>query len=191
MKKNLIVLLAVMITGMFSCKKEGPPGLDGQDGLNGSVPYVYYIDIPLNAFTREAYNGAWNTYATIGGLPIRDQDLAMVYVNLNSDGGDGDNYWQALPYIEYIGNTDVFIQHSFGIMDFNDDTGNNAYLEGDLMLSLTTSDGADPYDVMNSTALLKYNIFVIEGVEGKKATLPKHVDKNNISEVREYVKSIK
>ena len=81
----------------------------------------------------------------------------MVFVNLSSD-GNGDNYWQALPYNEFVNNTDFYIQHSFGIMDIDDDTGNNNYLAGDVMFSLRASDGYAPYDNMNSDALLLYNV---------------------------------
>lgn len=193
MEKKLIILIAVIITGIFSCGKVGPAGPEGppgRDGLDGATSYVYYFNVPLSDFVNESYNNSWNAYGYIDGVTIMLEDLVMVYVNLSSD-GNGDNYWQALPYIEYIGTTDVFIQHSFGIMDIDDDSGNDYYQAGDIMFSLITSDGFPPYDDMNSDALLKYNVYILKGQEGKKAKLPKHVDLSKKSEVEKYFKSLK
>lgn len=199
MKKYLVAFIAIILVGMVSCTQIGPTGpagrdgidgADGTDGTNGSTPLVYYFDIQLNDFIYESYNESWNAYAHINDFTIIMTDLVMVFVNLNSDGGDGDNYWQAMPYSEFITDS-IFIQHSFGIMDINDDSGNNNYLKGDIMFSLRASDGLAPYNDMNSTALLLYNVYIIEGQEGKKAQLPDYVDPNDRDQVKKYVEGLK
>lgn len=166
----------------------GPNGLDGTDGTS---PKVYYFDVPLNTFIFQSYNNSWQSFNYITDVTLTDYDLVMAFVNLSSD-GNGDNYWQALPYIEYIDDsTDFYIEHGYGIMDIDDDSGNNNYLAGDIMFSLITNTGADPYTNMNSTALLKYNVYVIRGTQGKKAELPKSVDRKNKSEVEAYINELR
>ena len=193
MKKTLIVSLILIVAGMSSCTKEGPMGprgYDGRDGADGATPLVYYFDMPLSSFMYESYNEAWNTYSYINGYTITVTDLVMVFVKLSSDGG-GDNYWQALPFNEFLYNTDFYIQHSFGIMDIDDDTGNNNYLKGDIMFSLRASDGYAPYDNMNSDeAMLLYNVYILQGTEGKKAELPVGINPNNREEIEQYVLSL-
>jgi len=202
MQKVHILLAIIVVFGMFSCTKVGPMGpqgepgqngangQNGEDGEDGTSPAVYYFDVPLNNFQYESYNESWNSYYYIEGLTINITDLVMVFVNLSND-GNGDNYWQALSYNEFINNTDFYIQHSFGIMDIDDDTGNNNYLKGDIMFSLRASDGFAPYDDMSSDALLLYNVYVIKGVEGKKAQLPDGLNPNNREDVKKYVSNLK
>ena len=197
MKKNLVVFIIMLAVGLSSCTTAigptgpaGRDGIDGRDGTDGSTPLVYYFDIPLKNFIYEDYNESWNAYAYINNLTLINTDLVMIFVNLNSDGGAGDNYWQAMPYNEYFDNTGFYVQHSFGIMDIDDDSGNDNYLKGDIMFSLRASDGLAPYDDMNSEALLKYNVYVLFGEEGKKAQLPDYVDVNNRDEVKKYVESL-
>ena len=179
--KYTFSLLVVATLLMSGC---GTDGKDGTDGT-GETPKVYYFDIKLNQFMLQGYNSSWVTYSFIKDVTITDMDLVMVFVNLSSDGG-GDNYWQAMPHNEYVDNYDFFIEHSFGIMGMDDDTGNNNYLAGDIMFSLRTNTGDAPYNPMNSTSLLKYNVYIIKGTQGKSAKLPESVDKNNRFEVEEY-----
>ncbi len=199
MKKIHIVLAIIVIFGMMSCNKTGPMGPQGNTGRNGengangtdgTSPKVYYFDVPLSNFIYESYNESWNAYSYIADFTINITDLVMVFVKLSSD-GNGDNYWQTLPYNEFLNNTDFYIQHSFGIMDIDDDTGNDNYIVGDVMFSLRASDGYSPYDDMSSDALLLYNVYIISGVEGKKAQLPSGVNPNNRNEVDKYVLSLK
>ena len=193
MKRTFIVSLIIVASVMSSCTKEGPMGprgADGRNGTDGATPLVYYFDIPLSSFMYESYNEAWNTYSYINGYTISVTDLVMVFVKLSSD-GNGDNYWQALPFNEFLYNTDFYIQHSFGIMDIDDDTGNNNYLKGDIMFSLRASDGYAPYDNMNSDeAMLLYNVYILSGTEGKKAKLPEGINPNNRNEIEQYFASL-
>jgi len=198
MKKNLLLILVVVSVIFSSCYKEGPvgpsgprgnDGRDGTDGTSGETSKVYYFDIELNKFQSEGYNSSWITYSYIDNVTITDNDLVMAFVNLSSD-GYGDNYWQAMPHNEYVDNSDFYIQHSFGIMGMDDDTGNGDYLAGDIMFSLRTNTGVAPYNPMNSTALLRYNVYIIKGTQGKSAKLPEYVDKNNRAEVEAYCKEL-
>jgi len=195
MKKNLLLILVAISVIFSSCYKEGPVGPsgprgnDGKDGVDGETSKVYYFDIELNKFKPQSYNSSWITYSYIDGVTITDNDMVIAFVNLSSD-GNGDNYWQAMPYNEYVDNSDFFIQHSFGIMGMDDDTGNNEYLAGDIMFSLRTNTGVAPYNPMNTTALLRYNVYIIKGTQGKSAKLPEYIDKNSKSEVDAYCKSL-
>lgn len=199
MKKFGLFLSVVLLTSVFGCVKVGPmgpagpqgiQGVPGQDGEDGAIPFVYYFDIPLQNFIYESYNETWNAYGYINDYIIQPTDLVFAYVKLSSD-GNGDNYWQPLPYNEYFNNTGFYIQHSFGIMDIDDDTGNNNYLAGDLMFSLRASDGYAPYEDMSSDALLMYNVFIVTGMEGKKASLPTDLDVNDRDEMKKFVESLK
>lgn len=202
MRKYLVLLLVVTGLILTSCYKEGAPGpvgpqgenglngANGQNGQNGESPKVYYFDVQLKQFTSQGYNSSWITYSYVDGITITDNDLVMAYVNLSSD-GNGDNYWQAMPHSEYVDNGDFFIQHSFGIMGINDDSGNNNYLAGNIMFSLRTNTGVAPYLNMNTTSLLKYNVYIIKGTIGKKAQIPTFVDVNNKIEVEAYVESLR
>lgn len=199
MKKLSFFLIAALVLTTIGCEgpmgPQGPQGvqgvpgqngINGVDGADGAIPNVYYFDIPLHNFIYESYNEAWNAYGYINGITIQITDLVLVYVNLSSD-GNGDNYWQPLPYLEFFNNTGFFVQHSFGIMGIDDDTGNNNYLAGDLMFSLRASDGYAPYDDMSSDALLLYNVFIVQGQEGKKAVLPDNIDINDRDQVYQYL----
>jgi len=194
MKKNLLLILVTISIIFSSCYKEGPVGpsgprgRDGNDG-NDATSKVYYFDIELNQFKSQSYNNSWITYSYIDDVVITDLDMVMAFVNLSSD-GYGDNYWQAMPYNEYVDNSDFYIQHSFGIMGIDDDTGNDDYLQGDIMFSLRTNTGVAPYNPMNSEALLKYNVYIVKGSQGKSAELPEYVDKNNRDEVAAYCKEL-
>lgn len=202
MKTKLFFLLISASLILTSCYKEGPAGpvgpsgqdglngTNGTDGTNGATPKVYYFDIPLNQFIPQSYNSSWQAYSYINNVTLSNNDLVMVFVNLTSD-GYGDNYWQALPHNEYVDNSDFYIEHSFGIMGINDDSGNNYYLAGDIMFSLRTNTGVAPYTNMNSTALLLYNVYVIRGTQGKKAEFPNYVDRTKKSEVDAYINKLK
>lgn len=199
--KQLKLIIAILITiNTLSCSKgdpgpqgpAGPPGINGQNGTNGadgSIPKIYYFDIPLKKFIHQNYNSSWNTYAFIKNYTIQETDLVIAYVNLSSD-GNGDNYWQQLPYTEYLDNSNFSIQHSFGIMNINDDSGNNLYKNKDIMFALRTPAGQPPYTNMNSDALLKYNIYIIKGMKGKKAKIPENINTNNINELKKYINNI-
>ena len=198
MKKNLLLILVVVSVIFSSCYKEGPvgpagprgsDGQNGADGRDGETSKVYYFDVELNKFKPQIYNSSWVTYSFINNIVITNKDMVMAYVNLSSD-GNGDNYWQAMPHNEYVDNSDFFIEHSFGIMGMDDDTGNDEYLAGDIMFSLRTNTGVAPYNPMNTTALLRYNVYVLKGTQGKSAELPEYVDRNNKSEVEAYCKSL-
>ena len=195
MKKNILFILVAVSVIFSSCYKEGPvgpigpKGEDGKDGVDGETSKVYYFDIPLNQFKPQTYNSSWVTYSYIDGVTISDYDMVVAFVNLSSD-GYGDNYWQAMPHNEYVDNSDFFIQHSFGIMGMDDDTGNNEYLAGDIMFSLRANTGVAPYNPMDSPALLRYNVYVLKGTQGKSAKLPDTIDKNNKDEVEAYFKSL-
>ena len=194
MKTKLFLVLVAVSVILSSCYKEGPVGpsgprgADGRDG-NDATAKVYYFDIQLNQFKSQGYNNSWVTYSYINNVTITDNDLVMAFVNLSSD-GNGDNYWQAMPFNEYVDNSDFYIEHAFGIMGMDDDTGNNDYLAGDIMFSLRTNTGVAPYNPMNSTALLKYNVYIVKGSQGKSAKLPEYVDKNNRAEVEAYCKKL-
>jgi len=201
--KNYIIILLLSLGVLTSCTKVGPTGpmgpsgRNGQDGsqgeagADGSIPKVYYFDITLDKFMYESYNEAWNTYAFMDNVTIETTDMVMAFVNLSTD-GNGDNYWQAMPYNEYLDNTEFYIQHSFGVMGIDDDSGNGNYLTGDLILSLRASDGLAPYNDMSSTTgKLRYNIYVLKGEEGRKATLPENIDPKNQKEVVNYLSGIK
>jgi len=195
MKKNILLILVVVSVIFSSCYKEGPVGpagprgSNGQDGVDSETSKVYYFDIELNKFKPQIYNSSWVTYSYIDGVTITDNDMVMAFVNLSSD-GNGDNYWQAMPHNEYVDELDFFIQHSFGIMGIDDDSGNNEYFAGDIMFSLRTNTGVKPYIPMNTTALLRYNVYILKGTQGKSAKLPDYVDKNNKSEVEAYCKNL-
>lgn len=167
----------------------GPSGRDGLDGTDGASSKVYYFDVALKLFIPQSYNSSWQSFNFINDIPLNDNDLVMAFVNLSSD-GNGDNYWQSMPFNEYVDNSGYYIEHSFGIMAIDDDSGNNNYFAGDIMFSLRTNTGVDPYTNMNSDALLLYNVYVIRGTQGKKAELPKSVDRTKKSEVEAYVKQL-
>ncbi len=195
MKKLSLLFALITIISFFVC--EGPMGPTGATGANGpqgiqgvpgASPNVYYFDIPLKNYIFESYNNSWNAYGWIDGVTIQITDLVFAYVKLSSD-GLGENYWQPLPYCEFI-DTNIFIQHSFGIMDIDDDTGNGYYLAGDIMFSLLASDAYPPYNNMNTDDILMYNVFIINGQEGKKAKLPDGINVNNRDEIKKYVESL-
>ena len=175
---------------LSSCYKEGPRGPIGPAGPAGKngedSAKLYYFDVQLRDFKPSSYNSSWQAFSYIEGYTIKETDMVLAFVNLSSD-GQGDNYWQALPYNEYVDNTDFFIQHAFGIMAIDDDTGNNDYLAGDIMFSLRTNTGVAPYTDMTSTAILSYNVYIIPGTYGKKAKLPDYVDRRNKNEVEAYI----
>lgn len=195
MKTKILLILVAASLIFSSCYKEGPVGpsgprgADGRDGVDGQTSKVYYFDVKLKDFKAQGYNSSWVNYSYINGVTVTDLDMVLAYVNLSSD-GNGDNYWQAMPHNEYVDNSEFFIEHSFGIMGIDDDTGNNNYLAGDFMFSLRTNTGVAPYNPMNSLALLRYNVYILKGTQGKSAKLPDYVNKNNKMEVEAYVKNL-
>ncbi len=165
---------------------QGKPGYNGQDGTDGASPKVYYFEMRLNQFSPQAYNNSWVTYGFVNTYTITDNDLVYAYAYLNSDGdAAGDNYWQALPFNEYLDNGQEFIEHSFGIMGI--DNG-NVYHKGDIMFWMRRSTGTAPYNPMNSAALINYKVIIVQGVEGKKAVIPESVNTKNIYELERYLK---
>jgi len=194
MKKLTLLSILLLLISITSCYQQGPmgpmgpqgqSGQNGQDGIDGTTPKVYYFDMQLNQFAPQSYNSSWVTYGFIDGYTITDNDLVYAYAYLNSDGDPaGDNYWQSLPFNEYLDNGQEFIEHSFGIMNF--DNG-NVYLKGDIMFWMRRSTGAAPYNPMNSPAILTYKVIVVRGVQGKKAEIPETVNTKNIYELEKYL----
>jgi len=193
MKKLYFILVLSVISLFSSCYKEGPRGPMGPAGPAGKdgedSAKLYYFDVKLKDFKPSSYNSSWQAFSFINGYTIKETDLVYAFVNLSSD-GNGDNYWQALPYNEYVDNTDFFIQHSFGIMAIDDDTGNNDYLAGDIMFSLRTNTGVAPYTNMNSDAMLHYNVYIVPGTLSKKAVIPENVNPRNKEELEKYLGKI-
>ena len=193
MKKITFISLLIVIVSFMSCTQEGPmgprgpqgnSGTNGQDGVDGETPKVYYFNKQLNQFAPQSYNSSWVSYGYIDVYTITNNDLVYCYAYLNSDGdAAGDNYWQALPFNEYLDNGQEFVEHSFGIMDV--DFGD--YLKGDLMFWMRRSTGAAPYENMNSTAVISYKVIVVKGVEGKKAVVPDSVNTKDIYELEAYL----
>ena len=191
MKKLTLLSVLIILISLTSCYQQGPmgpmgpqgqSGYNGQDGVDGSTPLVYYFDMQLNQYSPQAYNSSWVTYGFVNNYTITNNDLVYVYAYLSSDGA-GDNYWQALPFNEYMDNSQIFLEHSFGIMDI--DYGN--YIKGDIMFSMRKSDSSAPYSNMNSTALLTYKVIIVKGMQGKKAEIPETVNTKNIYELEKYL----
>ena len=200
MKKFTFISLLAVLALLMSCTQEGPQGprgpqgnsgsngqngVDGQDGA-GSIeaPKVYYFDKQLKQFSPQSYNSSWISYGYIDVYTITDNDLVYAYALLNSDGdAAGDNYWQALPFNEFLDNGQEFVEHSFGVMDVE----TNDYLKGDLMFWMRRSTGAAPYSNMNSTAIITYKVIIVRGVEGKKAVIPENVNTKDIYELEAYL----
>ncbi len=194
--KKITILLSILVA-LTSCYKEGPRGpmgppgqngANGKDGKDGEMPKLYYFDLHLYDFKPQAYNSSWVAYSYIQNYTIQETDLVTAFVYLSSD-GNGDNYWQSLPFNEYVDNTDFYIEHSYGIMGMDDDTGNNDYLQGDIMFYLRTNTGVAPYTDMSSAALLKYNVYIIPGKLAK--SVKSSVDIHNKKALDEYLKTNK
>jgi len=191
MKKFIFISLVVILTSLMSCTQEGPmgprgpQGNSGYNGQDGETPRVYYFEKQLKQFASQSYNSSWVSYGYIDVYTITDNDLVYAYAFLNSDGdAAGDNYWQALPFNEYLDNGQEFIEHSFGVMNVN--FGN--YQKGDIMFWMRRSTGAAPYNPMNSTATITYKVIVVKGVQGKKAVIPETVNTKDIYELEAYLK---
>lgn len=192
MKKLTLLSVLIILISLTSCYQQGPmgpmgpqgqSGQNGHDGVDGETPKVYYFDMKLNQYSPQAYNSSWVTYGFVNSYTITNNDLVYTYAYLSSDGA-GDNYWQALPFNEYMDNSHVFLEHSFGIMDI--DYGN--YIKGDIMFSMRKSDSSAPYSNMNSTAILTYKVIIVRGIQGKKAEIPETVNTKNIYELEKYLK---
>lgn len=191
--KNTFPIFLILTVFLFSCGKEGPtgpqgfPGEDGRDGINGSEgssPALYYFDIPVNNFNKELYyynsneyyNDAWVAYGYIDGVVIQETDLVMVYMHQTTDGGP-DNYFQALPYTDYFDNTRDFNHYSYGTMDDN----------GDLIFTIRRNDGTAPFNDMNATWNIEYNVYIIQATGDRKAEIPAHVNLEDEEALKEYL----
>jgi hypothetical protein len=188
--KNLIPILLVLAISFVSCTKEGPQGpqgvqgYPGNDGQDGTLPQLYYFDIPVNQYNKEVYyddnsvyyNDAWLAYGYIDGVVIQETDLVMVYMHQTTDGGP-DNYFQALPYSDYTDNSEIFNHYSYGIMDDN----------GDLVFSIRRSNGYAPFDDMNATWAIEYNVYIIKGTQNRKAEIPSYVNLESEEELKRHL----
>jgi len=188
--KKIFPILIILSSILFSCGKEGPtgpqgfPGNDGKDGADGSAPSLYYFNIPINQYNKERYyednsqyyNDAWVAYGYIDGVTIQETDLVMVYMHQTTDGGP-DNYFQALPYTDYFDNTRDFNHYSYGIMDDN----------GDLIFSIRRNDGSAPFNDMNATWEIEYNVYIIKGTNNRQAKIPPSINLENEDALKEYL----
>ncbi|MBN2668338.1 MAG: hypothetical protein JXR60_03830 [Bacteroidales bacterium] len=182
-----IALLSLILVVLSSCIKEGPmgpQGYPGEDGDDASTPQLYYFDIPVANFNKELfyednnyfYNDAWVAYGYIQGVTITENDLVMVFMHQTTDGGP-DNYFQALPYLDYVDGTENFTQYSYGIMDDN----------GDLIFTIRTNDGRNPYVDMNATWSIEYNVYLVKGTESRKAEIPSDVNFKDETALKQYL----
>ena len=189
MKKIFPIILIISIS-LFSCVKEGPrgpegfPGESGNDGADGSIPTLYYFDIPVSNFSRERfindqtqfYNDTWSAYGFIEGVTIQEQDLVMVYMHQTTDGGS-DNYYQALPYLDYVDNSTDFVQYTYGVMDDN----------GDIVFGIRRNDGTAPFGNMNASWKIEYNVYIIKGTLSRNAEIPSTVNLEDEEALKEYL----
>ncbi len=173
-----ILLLSIAVLTLAACSKEGErgprgyDGLNGRDGLNGSTPQLFPFDIPVRDFSMQTYyedasqlyNNAWVALGNINGMTINENDLVMVFMHQTTDGGP-DNYFQALPYNDYFDGTNNFNHYSYGILDNN----------GDILFSIRRNDGTQPFDDMNASWTIQYNVYVLKGTAGRKAKLPQGI----------------
>ncbi len=190
MKQLAFTFILGILLSLSSCTKEGPrgpqglPGAKGEAGASGSAPELYYIDIPVNHFKKEIfydnnsefYNDAWLAYGAINGLKILPTDLVMVFMHQTTDGGPN-NYFQALPYTDYFDNSTDFNHYSYGVMDDN----------GDLVFSIRRNDGTAPFNNMNANWVIEYNVYVVKGRNGQKATIPASINLSNENDLRKYL----
>jgi hypothetical protein len=185
MKHALLILVSGLI--LWSCSKEGPrgpQGYPGNDGSDGSTPKLYYFDIPVNQYNKMAdynnnsydYNNAWIAFGSIDGVTLTENDLVSVFMHQTTDGGP-DNYFHALPYLDYFDNGSDFNQYGYGIMDDN----------GDLLFSIRRNDGSAPFNDMNATWAIQYNVYVIKGTASRKAELPKDLEFATEKELCDYL----
>lgn len=185
--KNFIPLLLVVTISFFSCSKEGPrgpQGFPGEDGSDATAPQLYYFDIAINQFNKELYyynsnefyNDAWIAYGYIDGVVIQETDLVMVYMHQTTDGGP-DNYFQALPYSDYFDNSTDFNHYSYGVKDDN----------GDLVFTIRRNDGTAPFNDMNATWNIEYNVYIIQGTENRNAEIPSYVNLESEEDLKQYL----
>ncbi len=184
------IAFSILLGALFllsSCSKEGPrgpQGLPGAKGEPGSTPQLYYMDIPINQFKKELfyddnsqfYNDSWLAYGYIENVTIQPNDLVMVFMHQTTDGGP-DNYFQALPYTDYFDNSTDFNHYSYGVMDDN----------GDLVFSIRRNDGTAPFNDMNATWTIQYNVYILKGQNGKKATIPSNINLSDEKAVKSYL----
>ncbi len=186
MRKIALIMLASALM-MFSCTKEGPrgpQGVPGPQGRDGSAATLYYLDIPVNQFKKEAYyddntqdyNDAWLAYGYIEGVSIQENDLVMVFMHQTTDGGP-DNYFQALPYTDYFDNSTDFNHYSYGIMDNT----------RDLVFSIRRNDGTSPFNDMNADWTIQYNIYIVKGSANRKPNIPAYINQNNEKDIKSYL----
>ncbi len=185
--KKLFPIFSILIIFLFSCAKEGPmgpQGFPGDDGKDVTGAKLYYFDMPINSFDKERYyedqtqfyNDAWVAYGYIEDVTISETDMVMVYMHQTTDGGP-DNYFQALPYTDYFDNSTDFNHYSYGTMDNN----------GDLVFSIRRNDGSAPFNDMNATFNIEYNVYIIAGTKDRSAKIPSSVNVNNEDELKNYL----
>ena len=185
--KKLFPIFLVSIIFLFSCTKEGPmgpQGFPGNDGKDATGSKMYYFNMPISNFAKEKhyedqtqfYNDAWVAYGYIENVTIQETDMVMVYMHQTTDGGP-DNYFQALPYTDYFDNSTDFNHYSYGIKDNN----------GDLVFSIRRNDGTDPFNDMNATFNIEYNVYIIAGTKNKSAEIPSSVNINNEEDLKVYL----
>ncbi len=188
--KQIFPIFLLLLVFFSSCSKEGAtgpqgfPGEDGKDGKNTTGSHLYYFNIPINQFNKveyyyddnQYYNDAWVSYGYIEGITIQETDLVLVFMHQTNDGGP-DNYFQALPYNDYFDNSEDFNHYSYGTMDDN----------GDLIFTIRRNNGNDPFNDMNATWEIEYNIYIIEGTKDKKAELPSYINTENEREIKEFL----
>ena len=187
--KKIFPIVLIFSLSLFSCVKEGPrgpegfPGQNGSDGADGSSPTLYYFDIPISNYSKERfvddqtqfYNDTWLAYGYIEGVTIQEQDLVMVYMHQTTDGGT-DNYFQALPYLDYVDNSTDFVQYTYGVMDDN----------GDLVFGIRRDDGSAPFD-NNASWEIQYNVYIIKGSQNRNAEIPSSINLENEETLKEYL----
>lgn len=192
--KTRFTILIILAALLSSCVKEGPrgpegfPGENGRDGINAYAPELYYFDIQINEYSKERYindnsqfyNDTWVAYGFIEGLTIQETDLVMVYMHQTTDGGD-DNYFQALPYLDYTDNSLSFVQYTYGVMDDN----------GDLVFGIRKDDGSAPFVNMNDTWTIQYNVYLIKGSQNRNAEIPASINLEDEEALKDYLKITK
>ncbi len=129
--KQLTTLLLLTMLVFSSC--EGPMGLPGEDGTDGTDFIGVTFEFTGNFNTSNGYQLLFN-FSENGYLPY-ESDVILTYILWTSE--NGLDYWRALPQNVYF-ESGAILQYNF---DFTGDIEYNAiqdmavFLEGDVDLS--------------------------------------------------------